>query len=81
MIVDEDDRSRVLADCLPEHFARVNQRRIQETARDRDVALQPVLRIENRNVEFLDGEVLQPLAEDLVNIPGTAHRNSIRSIL
>jgi hypothetical protein len=43
MIVYQDDRRRALGDRLAEHLARVHERRVEDPARDQDVALQSVL--------------------------------------
>ena len=62
MIVNENDRRRPLRDRFTKYFARMHERRIEQSARYRDVALQPVLRVEDRDVKLLDRKVLQPLA-------------------
>ena len=63
MVVHEDDRRRPLGDRLPKHLARMHERRIENPARDRDVTLQPVLRVQHRDVKLLDRQVLQPRRE------------------
>ena len=77
MIVNEDDRGRVFGDCLAKNLAWMNERRVEQTACHRDVALESVLRIENRNVEFLDGKILKALAEYFVDIARTTHRHAL----
>ena len=43
VVVDENDGRRPLRDRLPKHFSRMNERRVEEAASYRDVALEPVL--------------------------------------
>jgi hypothetical protein len=81
MIVDENDRRRPLGDRLAEHFARMDERRIQKTARYRDVALEAVLGIEDGDVKFLDGKIFESLSEDFVDIPGPANRRAFLPLL
>jgi hypothetical protein len=71
VIVNENYRGRILGDRLAKHFPRVYQRRIEEAACYGNVALEPMLRVEDGDVEFLDGEVLQALAENLMNVSRT----------
>jgi len=54
VIVDEYHGIRVLRDGLPENLARVDQRRVQDPARDEYVVLQTVLRVQRRDVELFD---------------------------
>jgi hypothetical protein len=49
---------------------------IEETARYGDVAFQPVLRVEDRDVKLLHRKILEPLGKDLVDIPRPAHGRS-----
>jgi hypothetical protein len=59
----------------------MHERRIEQAAGYRDVALEPVLRIEHRDVELLDREILQTLREDLIDIAGPAHGRSFLPFL
>jgi hypothetical protein len=81
MIVNKNDGRRPLRDRLPKHFSRMNERRVEEAARYRDVALEPVLRIENGDVELFHREILQTLRKDLVHIAWPAHGRSFLSFL
>src|ERR1019366_2568589 len=60
MVVHQDDRRGALGDRLAEHLARMDERRIQDAARDGDIAIEAVLCVEDGHVEFLDGQVLEP---------------------
>mgnify|MGYP003344581526 CR=1 FL=1 len=60
MVVDEHDRRGPLRDRLTEHLTRVHQRGVQDPSRDEHVAVEPVLRVEDRDVELLDRQVLEP---------------------
>jgi len=81
VIVDEDDRRRSLGDSFPENLTRMHERRIEQAAGYRDVALEPVLRVEHRDMELLDGQIFQSLREDLINIAGPANGRSLLSFL
>jgi hypothetical protein len=81
MIVHEDDRRGSLSDRLAKYFSRVDERRIEESAGYGDVALQPVLRIEDRDVELLNRKIFEALSKDLVHISGPAHRRALLSFL
>ena len=63
-----DDRRRPLGDRLPKHLARMYEGRVQNPACHRDVALQPVLRVEHGDVELLDGQVFHPRSEVLDDV-------------
>ena len=63
MIVNQYDCRRPLRDRLSEDFPRMHQRRVQEPARYRNVALEPMLRIEHGDVKFFDGQIFQALRE------------------
>jgi hypothetical protein len=54
----------------------MNERRVEEAAGYGDVALQPVLRIENSDVKLLHRQVLETLRKNLVHIARPAHRRS-----
>jgi hypothetical protein len=81
MIVNEDYRRRVLRDRFSKHFAWMHEGRVQQSAGDRDVTLETMLRIEDRDVKLLDGKILQPLAEDLVNVLRTADGDPVLTLL
>jgi hypothetical protein len=81
MIVDENDRGRSFRDRLPKHFSRMNERRIEEAASYGDVALEPVLRIEDGDVKLLHRKILQTLRKDLEHIARPAHGCSFLSLL
>jgi len=81
MIVDEDDRRRTLGDRFPENLTRMHERRIEQAASYRDVALEPVLRVEHRDMELLDRQIFQSLREDLIHIAGPANGRSLLSFL
>jgi hypothetical protein len=57
----------------------MNERRVEEAARYRDVALEPVLRIEDDDVELFNREILQTLRKNLVHIAWPAHGRSFLS--
>jgi len=59
----------------------MHERRIEQAAGYGDVALEPVLRVEYRDVELLDRKILQTLREDLVNVARPAHRHSFLPFL
>jgi hypothetical protein len=77
MIVDEYDRRRPLGDRFPEHLARVHEGGVQDAARHRDVALQPVLRVEHRDVKLLDRQVLEPRREQIEDVSRRADRRAL----
>ena len=77
MIVHEDDCSRILCNRLPEDFARMNQRGVQQSSCHRHVALEPVLSVEDRDVKLFDRKIFQSRREDLVNVAWTAHGDAI----
>jgi hypothetical protein len=81
VIVDENDRRRSLGDRFPENLTRMHERRIEQAARYRDVALEPVLRIEHRDMELLDRQIFQSLREDLIDIAGPANGRSLLPFL
>jgi hypothetical protein len=68
VIMNQDDRGGPLGDRFPEHLARMDERGTQQPPRDRDVALEPVLGIQDRNVELLHRQVLQARAENPVHV-------------
>jgi len=81
VIVDEDDRRRSLGDRFPENLTRMHERRIEQAAGYRDVALEPVLRVEHRNMELLDRQIFQSLREDLIDIAWPANGRSLLPFL
>src|SRR5258705_10439602 len=54
----------------------MNERRVEEAASYGDVALQPVLRIENSDVKLLHRQVLEALRKYLVHIARPPHGRS-----
>src|SRR3954465_2486888 len=81
MIVDENDCCRSLRDRFTKDFAGMNERRVQQAPRYSDVALQPVLRVQNRDVELLDRKILESLREDLVHVARPPHRSTLLPLL
>jgi hypothetical protein len=81
MVVHQNDSRRPLRDRFPKHFPWVNERGIEEATSDGDVALEPVLRIEDGDVEFFDWKILETLRKDLVHIARPAHRRSLLPFL
>jgi hypothetical protein len=81
MVVNENDRRRILADRFAKNFAWMDKRGVQQSSCNGYITLEAVLRIENRHVKFLDGQILQSLAEYLVNVARTANRNAVLAIL
>jgi hypothetical protein len=59
----------------------MNERRVEEAARYRNVALESVLRIEDGDMELFHREILQTLRKDLVHIARPAHGRSFLSFL
>jgi hypothetical protein len=76
VIVDQNDRRGSLRNRLAKNFSRMNERGIEQAAGDGDVAFQTVLRVEDCDVEFLDRKILEPLREDLVDIPRPTYRRT-----
>jgi hypothetical protein len=81
VIVNENYRGCVLGDRLAKYFARMDERRIQQPSRYGDVPLEPVLRVEDGNVKFLDRQILEALPENLVHISRTSNRNAFIALL
>ena len=81
MIVNQNDRRCILGDCFTKHFARMYERRVEQAARYGYVALEPVLRIQDGHVEFLDWKILELLAEDLVHIARPADGYAVLAFL
>jgi hypothetical protein len=80
VIVDENDCRRPLGDRFPKHFTRMHERRIEQAAGYRDVALEPVLGVEDGYVKLFDRKILQTLSKDLEDIARPAHRRSFLSL-
>ena len=59
MVVDQDDRRRTLGDRLAKDHPRVHERRVENPTSNRDIPLETVLRIEHRDVELLDRQILE----------------------
>jgi hypothetical protein len=76
VIVNENDRRRPLRNRFPKHFSRMHERRIEQAASHSDIAFEPVLRVEDRDVKLLDREILESLGEDLVDIARPADGRS-----
>jgi hypothetical protein len=81
VIVNEDYRRRALRNRFTEHLAGMNERRIEQSSRDGDIALEAVLGIEDSNMKFLDRQILELLTENFVDIPRPAHRRAFLSLL
>jgi len=77
MIVDENDRCRVLGDRFTKDLARVNERGIEKSASYSNVTFQPVLRVEHCDVKLFDGKILKLLSEDLVDVAWASHRDAL----
>jgi len=73
VIVNQNDCCRSLRDRFPKNFSRMYERRVEKAARYCDVALKPMLRVEDRDVKLLDRKILEPLREDLVDVARPAH--------
>jgi hypothetical protein len=73
VIVDQDDRRRPLGDRFPEDLTRMHERRIEQAAGYRDVALETVLGVEYRDVKLFDRKILQTLGENLEDVARPAH--------
>jgi hypothetical protein len=63
MVVHQDDRRRPLGDRFPEDLARMHEGRGENPARDRHVPFEPMLRVQHRDVKFLDRQILEPWRE------------------
>jgi hypothetical protein len=59
----------------------MNERRIEQPARYSDVPLQPVLRIEYGDVEFLDRKIFEFLGEELVDISRPPNGSTFLTLL
>jgi len=73
MIVDQDDSRCSLGDRFPKDLTRMNERRIEKPAGYGDVALEPVLGVEHRDVKFFDRKILQTLGENLEDVARPPH--------
>ena len=58
------------------HLSRMHERGIEQAASHRDVALEPMLRIEDGDVKLLHRKILQPLREDLVHVARPSDRRA-----
>jgi hypothetical protein len=76
VIVDQNDRRGPLRDRFPKYFSRMHERGIEQPTSHSNVALESMLRVEDRDVKFLDRKILEPLGEDLVDIARPAHGRS-----
>jgi len=79
MIVNQDDCRRSFRYRFSEYFPRMYERRIEKPARYRDVALEPVLRIEHRDVKLFHRQVFEALREYLEHVTRPTHRCSFLS--
>ena len=77
MIVHEDDCRRSLGDRLAKDFARMHERGVEDPASDRDVALEPMLRVEHGNVELFDRQIFHAGTEVFDDISRRPHRSPI----
>jgi hypothetical protein len=59
----------------------MHERRIEQAAGYGDVALEPVLGIEYRDVKLFDRKILQALGENLEDVAGPAHGRPFLSFL
>jgi hypothetical protein len=81
VIVNENYRRSILSDCLTKYLPWMDERRVEQTAGYRDVALEPVLRVEHSNVKFFDWKILKPLTENLVYISRTTDGHTFIALL
>src|SRR5688572_33351461 len=59
----------------------MDERRVQESARHGDVALEPMLRVEYCDMKFFDGKILETLPENLMDVARASHRYAFVALL
>jgi hypothetical protein len=81
MIVNEDYCCCIFGDRFAKNFARMYERGVEKASRYGNVALEPVLRVENGDMKLFYGQILKPVTEDLVNVSRTANGHAILAVL
>ena len=79
--MDQNDRRSSFGYRFPENFPWVYQGRVKDAPGDRNIALHAVLGIQDRDVELLDGQVLEPWREDPDNVARRPDRQCLVAML